>query len=107
MRGLAVGRLRVARVERLDVGVAGGARVLHVVQHVVDAQARVDGPDVGVPAGRRVVGGERGGGGVACVFELVLVSCGLWLVACGLWLVGSWMMGACTAASRAGGIWGR
>ena len=29
----------------------------------------------------------REDGGVACAFELVLVSCGLWLVACGLWLV--------------------
>ena len=39
MRGLAVGRLRVARVERLDVGVAGVGRVLHVVEHVVNAEA--------------------------------------------------------------------
>jgi hypothetical protein len=45
----AVRGLRVARVEALDVGVDDERGVLDVVERVVDAEPRVDGPDVGIP----------------------------------------------------------
>ena len=45
----AVRGLRVARVEALDVGVDDERGVLDVVERVVDAEPRVDGPDVRIP----------------------------------------------------------
>ena len=55
---LAVGGLGVARVERLDVDVVDVGCGMGVVEGVVEAEARVDGPDVGVPVR---AGGDRGG----------------------------------------------
>lgn len=81
MKDLAIGRLRVARIEGFDVRVTSRGRLLHVVQHVVDAQTRIDGPNVGVPEGD-----ERGGRAEERA-DSVCVSF-LWFVVCGSWLVG-------------------
>ena len=60
----AVRGLRVAWVEALDVGVDNERGVLDVVERVVDAEPRVDGPDVGIPVGGWVARVDRRFGSV-------------------------------------------